>query len=156
MLQYGPALRRYFLRRAEAADADDLVQDVFLRLQARGADSEIENVEGYLFRTAANVLATRHQKATWPWGAQEPVEEAEDLADELSPERILISKQAIGLIVSALDDLPPRSAQAFFLVRFEHLSQEAAAKRMGISVKAVEELMRRAFRRISEQVRPQL
>lgn len=152
MLQYGPALRRYFLRRAEAADADDLVQDVFLRLQARGAHSEIENVEGYLFRTAANVLATRRQQATWRWGAQEQLEEVDGLADELSPERILISRQAISIIVKALDDLPPRSAQAFFLCRFEHLSQEAAAKRMGISVKAVEELMRRAFRRLSEQV----
>ena len=51
-VQYEPALRRYFSRRAHAADIDDLVQEVFLMLQARGAESEIENVEGYLFRTA--------------------------------------------------------------------------------------------------------
>ena len=154
MLQYGPALRRYFLRRANSADADDLVQDVFVLLQARGAASEIENVEGYLFRTAANVLARRHQQSTWRWGAQEELEEVEGLADELSPERILISKQAIGLIMRALDDLPQRSAQAFFLYRFEHLSQEAVAQRMGISVKGVEALMRRALRHLIDQVGP--
>jgi RNA polymerase sigma factor (sigma-70 family) len=154
MLQYGPALRRYFLRRANAADADDLVQDVFLLLQARGAASEIENVQGYLFRTAANVLARRRQRTTWPWGAQEDVEQVEGLADEISPERILISKQAIDAIMRALEDLPERSAQAFFLYRFEHLSQEAVALRMGISVKAVEALMRRALRHLFDHVGP--
>lgn len=154
MLQHGPALRRYFLRRANTADADDLVQDVFVLLQARGATSQIENVQGYLFRTAANVLARRRQQRTWRWGAQEDLEAVEGLADEISPERILISKQAIDMIMRALDDLPPRSAQAFFLYRFEHLSQEAVARRMGISVKAVEALMSRALRHLFERVGP--
>lgn len=156
LLQYGPALRRYFMRRAGAVEADDLVQDVFVNLQARSAGAEIENVERYLFRTAASVLATRRREATWNWGAQDPIDDIEDAADELSPERILIGKQAIITLANALDDLPPRSAQAFFLCRFEHLSQEAAARRMGISVKAVEELMRRAFKLLGEQVRPRL
>lgn len=146
MVQFGPALRRYFLRRAAAAEADDLVQEVFVKLQARGATSEIENVERYLFRTAASVLADRHRQPGWRWGSQEGVETADGLVDEVSPERIVISRQAVSLIVSALEDLPPRSAQAFFLVRFEQMTQEEAARRMGISVKAVEELMRRAFR----------
>lgn len=156
LLQYGPALRRYFQRRGNAADADDLVQDVFMRLQMRGADSRIENVEGYLFRIAANVLATRSQRASWRWGAQEPLEEIDGLTDEISPERILVSKDAIAFIGLALADLPPRSAQAFFLRRFEQLSQEAVAEQMGISVKAVEELMRRALRHLVDRVGPLL
>jgi RNA polymerase sigma factor (sigma-70 family) len=152
MVQYGPALRRYFLRRAASAEADDLVQEVFLKLQARGATSDIENVERYLFRTAANVLADRHRQTGWRWGAQERLEGADGLVDEVSPERIVISRQAISLIVGALEELPPRSAQAFFLVRFEQMTQEEAAQRMGISVKAVEELMRRAFRLLRARV----
>lgn len=152
LLQYGPALKRYFLRRASPADADDLVQDVFLRLQARGETSDIDNVEGYLFRTAANVLARRRQRVTWAWGAQEDPEAVAGMADELSPERILISRQMIDRIMRALDDLPPRSAEAFFLYRFEHLSQEAVARRMGISVKGVEALLKRAMRHLFERV----
>lgn len=151
MLQYGPALKRYFMRRCGASDADDLVQDVFLRLQVRGEAAEIENVEGYLFRTAANVLARRRQRVTWAWGAQEDPEGV-GLADDLSPERILISRQVIDRIMGALDDLPPRSAEAFFLYRFEHLSQEAVARRMGISVKGVEALLKRAMRHLSNSV----
>ena len=152
MAQYGPALRRYFLRRAEAGEADDLVQEVFVKLQARGTTSDIDNVERYLFRTAASVLADRYRQPGWRWGAQEQLDAADPLVDEVSPERIVIGRQAIGSIVTALEELPPRSAQAFFLVRFEQMTQEEAARRMGISVKAVEELMRRAFRHLRAKV----
>ena len=144
MVQYGPALRRYFLRRSNPSDADDLVQDVFLALQGRGAGARIENVEGYLFRTAANVLGMRRRKAGWRWGFQEDLEQVDDLVDEHSPERILISKQALEQVVRALTEMPPRTAQAFFLYRFGELSQEEVAKRMGVSLKAVEKFLRKA------------
>lgn len=156
MVQFGPALRRYFLRRANAADADDLVQDVFLSLQSRGAGAEIDNVEGYLFRTAANVLGMRRRKGGWRWGSQEDLEHVDGLVDELSPERILISKQALEQVVRALADMPPRTAQAFFLYRFGHLSQEAVARRMGVSIKAVEKFLRKALRHLLDHVEPKL
>ena len=152
VVQYGPALRRYFLRRATAADVDDLVQEVFLLMQARGTDDRIDNVEGYLFRTAANVLGMRRRRSTWAWGRQEDVEEVDGLSDELSPERILIGKEALDRMMAALRELPPRSAHAFILYRFEHLSQEAIARRMGISVKAVEALVQRAAHRLFDRV----
>lgn len=156
MVQFGPALRRYFLRRANAADADDLVQDVFLSLQSRGGGAEIDNVEGYLFRTAANVLGMRRRKGGWRWGSQEDLENVDGLVDELSPERILISRQALEQVVRALADMPPRTAQAFFLYRFGHLSQEAVARRMGVSIKAVEKFLRKALRHLLDHVEPRL
>ena len=152
VVQYGPALRRYFLRRADAADVDDLVQEVFLLMQARGTASDIDNIEGYLFRTAANVLGMRRRRSTWAWGRQEDVEEIGGLSDELSPERILIGREALDTMMAALRELPPRCAHAFILYRFEHLPQEAIARRMGISVKAVEALVQRAARRLFDRV----
>jgi len=151
VIQYGPALRRYFLRRAEPADVDDLVQDVFLRLQARGATGHIENVEGYLFRTAANVLGHRRRRISWIWGRQEDPEDYDGPTDELSPERILIGKEALDAMLATLRELPPRSAMAFMLFRVEQLPHEVIARRMGISVRAVEALVQRATKRIHER-----
>ena len=156
MVEYGPALRRYFLRRAQSADSDDLVQEVFLSLQARGEGARIDNVEGYLFRTAANVLGMRRRKAGWRWGSQEDLDEVQDFVDELSPERILIGKQALQLVVRALAEMPPRTAQAFFLYRFGQLSQEQVARRMGVSVKAVEKFLRKGLRHLLDTVEAQL
>lgn len=155
MIQYGPALRRYFQRRANPADAEDLVQDVFVRLHQYETPAEIGNVEGYLFRTAANVLARRNEKPRWRWGSQIPLEYV-PLADELSPERIVMGRQAVEMVLRGLDNLPPRAAHAFFLYRFEQLSQEAVARRMGVSVKAVEKFLRRATLQLMDQVRPRL
>jgi RNA polymerase sigma factor (sigma-70 family) len=152
VLQYGPALRRYFARRANAADVDDLVQEVFLMMQSRGAASEIENVEGYLFRTAANVLGQRRRRATWAWGRQEEIDETSAPTDELSPERILIGKEDFDALVEVLEGLPPRSALAFMLFRVERLPQEDIARRMGISSRAVRALVNRAHKRIYELV----
>jgi RNA polymerase sigma factor (sigma-70 family) len=160
MIQYGPALRRYFLRRANASDADDLVQDVFLSLQTKRGDTKIENVERYVFRTAANLLGMRHRRKTWKWGTQESLEDVDhlvdDLIDDMSPERILISRQALEQVVRALADMPPRTAQAFYLYRFGNLSQDAVARRMGVSLKAVEKFLRKALWHLSERVEPRL
>ena len=156
LIQYGPALRRYFLRRANPADAEDLVQDVFVRLHQYETPADIRNVEGYLFRTAANVLARRNEKPRWRWGSQLPLEYAPDLADELSPERIVMGRQAVEMVLRGLDDLPPRAGHAFFLYRFEQLSQEAVARRMGVSLKAVEKFLRRATLQLMDQVGPHL
>ena len=59
MTTHGPRLRRYFTRRAPRADAEDLVQDVFLRVQAARLDTPIVEVERYLFTVAHNVLVSR-------------------------------------------------------------------------------------------------
>jgi len=151
-LQYGPALRRYFARRADPADIDDLVQEVFLSMQSRGAASEIDNIEGYLFRTAANVLGQRRRRATWSWGRQEEVDELNGPADELSPERILIGREDFEALLAALRELPPRSRLAFMLFRVERLPQQDIARRMGISPRAVRALILRAHTRIYEMV----
>ncbi len=151
-VRYGPALRSYFLRRANAADVDDLVQDVFLKLQVRGTTSHVESVERYLFRTAANVLGHRRRRNTWMWGRQEDLDESGDLADELSPERILLGKEALEAMLATLSELPPRCAMAFMLFRVEQLPQEVIARRMGISLRAVEALVQRATKGIHERM----
>ena len=156
MLQYGPALRRYFLKRVGPGDAEDLVQEVFMGLQVRGATGgEIDNVEGYLFRVAANAVVRRHQRQTWDWAAHDGLDDLDDLGDEVSPERILMGKEALERVREAMRALPPRCSEAFFLHRFEEMTYSAIAVRMRITTKAVERLIQRALRRISLTVDPE-
>src|SRR3546814_13009532 len=62
MATYGTGLRRYFRRRADDADVDDLVQEVFLRLQSAQLSTPIDNVERYLFAAARNALIRLHRR----------------------------------------------------------------------------------------------
>jgi DNA-directed RNA polymerase specialized sigma24 family protein len=56
---YIPDLRRYFAKRAPVGQIDDLIQEVFMRLQAHRADAPIEHLDRYLFTVAASVLTYR-------------------------------------------------------------------------------------------------
>ncbi|HEX6858856.1 MAG TPA: sigma-70 family RNA polymerase sigma factor [Caulobacteraceae bacterium] len=156
--EFGPALRRYFLKKVGPNEAEDLVQEVFLSLQLRGqAGGEIENIEGYLFRTAANAIVRRHQRQKWDWAGHDMLDdEGEDLSDDVSPERVLMGKEELDRVLTAMRGLPPRCAQAFFLHRFEELTYTAIAARMRITNSAVERLIQRALRRISASVDPEL
>jgi len=97
MSEYGPLLRRYFRRRVSAAEADDLVQDVFLAMHARGGDAPIENVQGYLF-TIASRLLTKHRSTP----ALLLLDGDGAFADDFSPERLFISHQEFALTVAAI------------------------------------------------------
>jgi RNA polymerase sigma factor (sigma-70 family) len=143
---YGPALRRYFEKRVSPAEAEDLVQDVFLSMQVRGQADTVDNARGYLFRVAANVLARRRHGAGAARAGAAPIER---MVEEISPERVLIAKEALERMVVALEQVPPRAREALLLHRFEEATYASVARRMGISVSAVEQLITRALKQIT-------
>lgn len=145
---YGPPLRRYFRRSVGREEAEDLVQEVFLALQVRGEHGDVQNATGYLFRIAANLLAKRREREPWHWERHATLEGVHEPHEEISPERTLIAKQTAARILVALKALPPRTAEAFLLHRFEEMTYAAIAKKMGISVKGVEGLIKRAMKRV--------
>lgn len=148
MLRYAPALRAYFRKKVGPAEAEDLLQDVFVSMQARGGIEDIEHVNRYIFRVAANAIARRRPANGWNWSEHAGLEELDALTDELSPERALIAKQTLERLVASLQALPPRAAQAFILHRFDEMSYGEIAAHMGITVKAVEMHVKRTLERV--------
>lgn len=153
MESYGPGLRRFFSRRASDVDVDDLIQDVFVRLQSAKYNTPIDNVERYLFTVARNVLVSRYRNRAARGGTlHDPFEEHLEIADNLSPERIAIGREEYRRALQAILNLPPRARAAFQFHRFENMTYQAIAVRMGISKESVKELMHRAIVRISEEM----
>ncbi len=152
MIEYGPALRRFFERRVGAGEAEDLVQDVFLHLQARAVGGAVENVERYLFRIANNVLVSRHRHLAAKGRAlEEALHEALEPVETISSERVLIGRQEVARAIAAMKDLPPRTREAFIFHRFNEMTYPAIARRMGISVSAVGQLIARALEKLTEE-----
>jgi RNA polymerase sigma factor (sigma-70 family) len=145
--EYGPGLKRYFLRRLPAGEAEDMVQEVFLAMHARRDLGSVENVRGYLFTIASNLLAKRK-----PGLALTALDDAGVLTDGFSPERLLISHQETVLAIAAIRKLPPRAQEAFVLHRFEDMSYAAIARRLNISVSAVGKLISRALAQITKEL----
>jgi RNA polymerase sigma factor (sigma-70 family) len=149
--RYAEPVRRFFSRRVrDQAAVEDLTQEVFVRLLGRAGVGAIDNIEGYLFHTAANLLRERARRAA----ARIPEADAEsfDPIEDLSPERILLGREAVALMVEALQELPERVRSVFVLNRFEELPAVEIARRLGVSLSTVEKDMMRAVAFIRKRV----
>lgn len=139
---------RSFLRKRlpPGADVDDYVQEVFLRL-ARQADLDgIENLDGYIFQTAVNLVRDDRRRAlSSARDSHVEFDAQRHGAGDFSPERVLLGRDDLGAVVRALQQLPERTRVIFVLRRFEGFRHGEIARRLGISVSAVEKHMVRAI-----------
>ncbi|WPU99038.1 RNA polymerase sigma-70 factor [Mucilaginibacter sp. cycad4] len=71
----------------------------------------------------------------------------------LRPDEEMILKEIRDKIKSAALKLPDKCREAFLLSRFEHLSQQEIADRMGISVSTVKKHLTRAFAYLRSELR---
>lgn len=138
-------LLRFFQRRVGVGeDANDLVQDVFSRLSGRDL-AGIENIQGYVFQVAANVLRDMARRASVRV-ILTSAPDGFDVEDEagFSPERILQSKEALQIMVAALYELPEQVRIVFSHYHFDGVAQVEIARRMGLSLSTIEKHMAKA------------
>jgi RNA polymerase sigma factor (sigma-70 family) len=149
-----------------AADADDAVQDTWLRLT--GADtSEVENLGGWLTtvvaRVSLNMLRARRHRheepvgASWPTvaeaaartaGAASPVG-AGPVSRPQDPEEEAVLADSVGLaLLVVLDTLAPAERLAFVLHDMFAMPFTEVAAVLGRSVDATRQLASRARRRV--------
>lgn len=148
------AVTRYFQRRRfDPDEAEDAAQEVFLRLSRRVGLAEIANPEGYLFETAASVAVdhARRRRARGG-GSFEPYDDARHAVPDLGPDRLLESREALTRLADALHALPERTRHVVVLARLEHLPHAEIARRLGVSVSAVEKHLVRGLARLAAEV----
>lgn len=141
-----PALLKYFLRKCRnAAEAEDLAQDVLERALAHSRWESAEHAKGYIFRIAVNRWHDRNRRrlthgAVIAWDDAAPHAPTE----EISPERVFTGRQELHEVVAALQELSERTRDVFMLDRLEHLRHGEIAQIFGISVSAVEKHVSKA------------
>jgi RNA polymerase sigma factor (sigma-70 family) len=142
------ALKRYFARRGcPPHETDDLAQEVFLRIVRRGNAEGLENLEGYVFQTAASVFTDRHRhRRVKAADRHEVFEPDRHGGSQPGPDEALLDREALSAIGVALMALPERTRQVFVLRRLEDMSYREIGLRLGLSISGVEKQMLRAVR----------
>jgi RNA polymerase sigma factor (sigma-70 family) len=145
------ALARYFSRRINnAADVEDLVQEVFARIVARDSGQPVLHLRGYVFQTAASVLADRGRRRIVRHADAHVAFDPDRHADQdFDADRILVGREDLRAATAALLSLAARTRIVFILVRLEGLKHRDVAAQLGISVSAVEKHMVRAIQHLS-------
>ena len=147
-------MRRWVSSRSsiQAADLDDVAQEVFLRLLRYSNDAVVEHPQSYLFRIATNVVNEWRERArnsmphddTWLADLQiEPDDEPES-----SVEQSLVD----GQVRNAVDKLPPRQREVLLL----HIRDDLTYKQIAAKLKLTPRVVRRDIARAYAQLRGDL
>jgi RNA polymerase sigma-70 factor (ECF subfamily) len=131
-----------------AADAEDVLQQVFLRLLRRGNTAEpVENQESYLRRAAINLsldaIRNRQDSRSIPLDEAPPLESFRD--QDQSELRDSLRR--------ALATLDTRSAEVFALRYFEGYRNQEIAKMLGISQVQVAVLLFRTRKQLQNAIK---
>lgn len=127
-------LRRYVSRRVpEPSDADDVLQEVFLRVHTHlGALEDESRLAPWLYRIARSAVIDRHRRRDraqpLPEGFELP---GEDPVDGEEPDA---ARAIAGSLRPMIDRLPELYREALILSELEGLTQREVAARLGLSL----------------------
>jgi RNA polymerase sigma factor (sigma-70 family) len=132
-------------------EADDAVQDTWLRLSRSGGD-QVQDLRGWLTtvvaRVCLNMLRTRNVRREEALGVRLP-DPLVSMDDELQPELQALLADSVGLaLLVVLDTLSPAERLAFVLHDMFDLPFEDIAGLAGRTPAAVRQLASRARRRV--------
>ena len=136
-----------------AADAEDVVQSLFLRLVRRQVPPEVRtNVKGYLYRAAVNqsldIIRSRRRYELVP--DVENLDVPSGAAESLFAERLHLHLEA------ALNELSPDAVQILVLRYTHNYSDKQIAALLGISRTAVAVRLLRSRARLKKLMRDSL
>jgi RNA polymerase sigma-70 factor (ECF subfamily) len=144
-------LRPFVARRVGApADVDDVMQDVFVKMQRSiGEVRDDEKLVSWLFAIARNVIADHHRQR-----ARSPIADPElhDLpADEPGdPEREQLESELAGCVVGFVSALPSPYREAITLTELDGISQKDAAAQLGVSYSGMKSRVQRGRAQLRE------
>lgn len=137
-------LARRMLALRDPAEAEDAVQEAFLKVWQHAADWRPGKAqfETWLYRVVLNACYDRLRRRR-----TDDLAAAADVPDDgPAPDRGLVATQTAAMVQKALADLPERQRSAIVLCHFEEMGNIEAAEILGISVEAIESLLSRGRR----------
>ncbi len=154
------ALKRFLMARLGVeSEAEDLVQELYFRLDRAELSPEVENPVAYLYKMAFN-LARDHRRERQRSHARDGqwVESqrimigTEPVADHAPADIAYEAKQDLARLVAALEDLSPHCRRVFMLHKFEGMSHAEIAAKVGISRSTVEKHMGTAIKHLLKRL----
>lgn len=135
--------RFIYYKCGDEAQADDLVQEAFIKLWNNCAKVTKEKAKSFLFTVANNAFLNEvaHKKVVLKHAQLAPTK-----VDNQSPEFVLEEKQYHKKLQDAIANLSEAQRTAFLMNRIDGMKYVEIAAHLNISVKAVEKRMSQALK----------
>lgn len=138
-------------------DAEDVAQEVMLRIHRHSADLEhVDRMAAWVYRIAANAIADHYRR---PARREMPAGHAGDVPEpdpgtaspasmEPGPEELRAA--LAGCLAPLIERLPPIYREALELTELDGVSQVSASARLGITVSGMKARVQRARAQLRE------
>lgn len=132
------------------SDADDILQDVFVRVVQRiGTLRDAERIESWVYQIARNVITDFYRLR-----APRPTEAVEEVAEQVANDSNTNQNQAVATWLSLLiGTLPKSQRDAVRMYEIDGLSQSEIAHRLGISLSGAKSRVQRGRGHLEELLR---
>lgn len=141
------AVRRFIGARVrDAATADDLTQEVFVKMQKRIAQvRDPKRLMGWLIQIARNTVADFFRGAR----RMEPLQDEHIAGERVQPdsferEERLLREELAAYVRTVVEGLPAMYREALVLTEYDGLTQVELAKHLGLTVSAAKSRVQRA------------
>jgi len=162
--KYRRAMISFMYRMAHnSATAEDLAQEVFLRVYRSRANYEVSaKFSTWLYRIATNLGVnhardTRHERPENVTNLDEPDEESgqtPDLADKaLNVEQEILRKERLMAIRQKVEALPERQKLAVLMHKYQQMDYKQIAEVLKLSESATQSLLYRAYETLRTQLK---
>lgn len=143
----------------DRSQAEDVVQEAYLRFDAAARTDSLREPLAYLYRIVRNLALDGHRKHASE--ARFIVPAGTSLAGEPAdttptPETVSADRDELRRVMAALDELPERTRIALEMHRFGGFKLREIADRLGISVTAAHALVAEALVFCRQRVRPDI
>ena len=145
---FSAPLQRFILRRvSDPYSAEDILQDVFLKIHTRiDTLHQQDRVAAWVYQIARNTIADYYR-------AQRPssnLSEALVAPDDMPEEDVV--RELLPCVAAMVDALPGAYREALRLTEYEGLSQKELSERLGISFSGAKSRVQRARGKIKQHL----
>ncbi|MDI1294895.1 MAG: RNA polymerase sigma factor [bacterium] len=142
-------MRLLLARTGDRTEAEDLLQELWLKVSQNPA-GPVDNGRAYLFKMAQNLIVDRlrerqrrmARERRWSDEATDFASAGAEPADRRrTAEEVMLDREEIATLTSAVANLPPGARTAFELHKLQGLSHAEVAQKLGISKSGVEKHM---------------
>lgn len=123
--------------------AQDVLQDVYLKVQQVNDEPKVLNAKAYLYRLTNNLIID-YQRRQIRSDARD-CQDTQEVANHLGPEQRLEYQQQLDIVQQAMAELPDKTRRVFELNRVDLVDKQQVAQQLEISVNMVEKHLRKAI-----------
>ena len=145
-LDFYKAIYSYFLKRVHSSDiAEDLTQDVFLKIINTRADKEIHSLKAWIFTIAKNTLIDHYR-------AKKPEEKFMEERHGVEANEELEYKEVSRCILSMMSSLDSEDRMLLHSIEIEQISQKSLSEKLNMNYTTLKSKVQRARKNLHNKL----